>query len=146
MESMQELIERLDVVTAPDRQLDVLIALALDWSHPSAGCTLRQLQALGETVEDIAADTERQTSILNQLPRYTASLDDAMTLIPQGWESVSIRQTDDGEWHAELARHDGHMMAEDPEEWWVDAERRPNPALALCAASLRAMAYRPVPA
>ena len=67
-----------------------------------------------------------------------AYLDAAMALVANEWESVSIRRTDDGLWHVELAHNDGHMMAEDPEEWWVMSEDRPSPALALCAAALRA--------
>lgn len=66
-----------------------------------------------------------------------ASLDAAMTLVPEGWPSVYLARTDDGRWHAALAGNDGHMMAEDPEEYYVEADAA-TPAIALTAAALRA--------
>lgn len=71
--------------------------------------------------------------------RFTASLDAAMTLVLEGWPSVYLARTDDGRWHAALAGNDGHMMAEDPEEYYVEADAA-TPALALTAAAIRALA------
>lgn len=71
-------------------------------------------------------------------PNYTASIDAAMTLVPEGWESIELRRTDDGEWRAALAGNDAHFMAEDPDEFFVESGNHATPALALCAAALKA--------
>lgn len=63
--------------------------------------------------------------------------DAAMMLVPEGWDSISIRRTDDGLWHCELAGNDARMMAEDPDEFWVEAEGHSHPALAIAQAALK---------
>jgi hypothetical protein len=72
-------------------------------------------------------------------PRYTASLDAAMTLVPEGWPSRCFGTNDDERAFAALAGNDAHMMAEDWDEFYVEADAA-TPALALCAAALRARA------
>lgn len=71
-----------------------------------------------------------------RLPAYTASLDAAMQLVPERWK---LRQmhfnapcADDRKWHLNL--HGGKVG----EDYFVG--RSKSPALALCAASLRARA------
>jgi hypothetical protein len=70
-------------------------------------------------------------------PRYTASLDDALTLVPEGWRlSMLTSDSFTARWHAVLWVRDGTV------------DLRPNvpdgsaatPALALTAAALRARA------
>lgn len=67
-----------------------------------------------------------------------AWLSAAEMLVPEGWASVALFRHDDGTWTACLAGNDGHMMAEDPDEFFVEVEYLPTPAAALCAAALRA--------
>jgi hypothetical protein len=132
-----ELAKRVEALDGPCRETDVAIGLGIDWAHRSMGCTLRQFHALGESVPEMAADAERQTSILLQLPRYTASLDAAMTLVPEGWQYWEVRMkrigTDDPAAVAEISR----MTGDD-----VDYENgfAVTPALALTAAAIRALA------
>ena len=46
----------------------------------------------------------------------------AEMLVLPGWDSISIRRTDDGLWHVQLAGNDAHLMAEDPDEFYVEVE------------------------
>ena len=62
------------------------------------------------------------------VPRYTASLDAAMTLVPEGW-SKSVMDADNGDALAELWTYTAN--AETRAKTWP---------LALCAAALRARA------
>jgi len=70
-------------------------------------------------------------------PSFTASLDAAMKLVPKGWASVQVGRTDDGLSYAGVAGNDGHMMAEDPDEFYAGCDSAATPALALCCAALR---------
>ena len=70
---------------------------------------------------------------------YTWSIDGAVSLIPAEYESRCFGCTDDGRGYAELAGHDGFMMAQDPEEFYVEADAATIP-LAICAAAFKARA------
>ncbi|MDT0507548.1 hypothetical protein [Novosphingobium sp. MMS21-SN21R] len=67
-----------------------------------------------------------------------AYTDAALMLVPEGWDSIEIRRTDDMLWHVGLAGNDMHLMAEDPDEFYVDAEDCEHLPLAICEAALRA--------
>jgi hypothetical protein len=93
-----ELAERCENATGPDRRLDNDIRLATN-----NGC------AFGDD------------------PPYTASLDAAMTLVPEGCQATIVR------------RKDGHGAAYFDREWLAGScDSAATPALALCAAALRA--------
>lgn len=118
-----KVVEGLD---GPDREVDAEIALAVSY----ANCRPR-------TTEEYP-----KTPIENQYghgifpPAYTASIDAAMTLVPEGW-SVGLgdlRGRDPVIWRAHLRDHNNP----DPStRQWVEGNCA-TPALALCAAALRA--------
>lgn len=112
-----ELAERVEAASGPDRELDALI-------HEVFGLPF-EMEYWSE------ADTTPQRN-LSKVPHYTASLDAAMTLVPDGWNW--------GVW----MRHD---WREQNAQVWHPARDASTlhgyaatPALALCAASLRARA------
>lgn len=110
-----ELAERCEKAEGPDRELDRLI-----------GATIYQLE-VGRTVPGIEGCYS---------PEYTASLDAALTLAPEGWPVFHLFNCHLGPdrwiWEADLA----------PQRSYADILRgqAATPALALCAASLRARA------
>ncbi len=76
------------------------------------------------------------------VPPFSASIDATMTLyvpLRERWPSLQMGTTDDGVAYAALAGNDGHMMAEDTDELWVEGNA-PVLANALLAAILRAIA------
>ena len=111
---MKELIERIEGAEGPSRELDAEIALTQGWS---------------ELPGDNWCGPEGQIAV----PRYTASLDAAMSLVPEGMQ-----------W-----RVDSHHNIAGVFEYPTDPETGPycvehegeglTPALALCAAALRAI-------
>jgi hypothetical protein len=107
MSGLLELAERCEKATGPDRELDELIdkaALPHEWANEFF-------------------DPSR-----HDLPRYTALLDAAMTLVPEeAWWSVMRAPCAEG-YDAEVASDDHRRAA--------------TPALALCAAALRALAHQ----
>lgn len=115
---MKDLIERLRNATGPDRQLDEAIATAIGWTKKPWQAGACWLPPGGKTT------TDRKTS----LPKYTASIDAALTLVPKGWTST-IHVTINGG-HAEIwANESRHIQ---------DGASLVNAAIALCIAALRA--------
>jgi hypothetical protein len=112
------LAERCEQAVGPDRELDVAIARALDWKPLYRDDYSKWWPPAA--VEDSRA---RKRSILHHptqpLPKFTASLDDALTLVPEecGW-MVMNSAAKVGVWPSHGA----------------------TPALAFCAAALRARA------
>ena len=69
--------------------------------------------------------------------RYTASLDDAMSLVPSGWNiATAAGQNDNGTWFSELRR--GYRTSYDAVA--LSSLKCATPALALTAAAIRALA------
>ena len=66
-----DLIERLEALSGPDREVDAEIALATGW-----------MQIKTDWFRPKSADIWHHKS---ELPRYTASIDAAMTLVSEGW-------------------------------------------------------------
>ena len=115
-----ELAERCEAATGPDRKLDMAIVHALSGvlGEPWPEATGMRMVEACDSFED-SRDT---------VARYTASLDAAMTLVPEGW-IWDVTSTGTA-WVME----DGG----DP-QLFGDAA---TPALALCAAALRAKEER----
>lgn len=111
-----ELAERCEAATGPDWSLDCDIARARGYHVPNP-----------PTGGGLAVPT-------GSLPRFTASLDAAMTLVPEGWFwRVGHSTLYDG-WAALNRVHPDHCNRED--EAFAKAA---TPALALCAAALRSL-------
>ena len=70
---------------------------------------------------------------------YTTSLDAAVTLVPEDWTAWELRSSRaKTRFHAELSRLDNNTELQE----YADG-RAKTPALALCAAALRALASKP---
>lgn len=119
MTDHNELAARIERAEGPDRALDELI-------HEASG-----LPFVMEYYTEYATE---QTRNLSYVPRYTASIDAAMQLVPCSWK---LRQmhfnapcADDRKWHLNLrgGKEGGDRFV----------GRGSTPALALSAAALRA--------
>jgi hypothetical protein len=114
---LRELAERCEKATRPDRELDEAIALALG-RRP-----------------DFAADWGARGHERTTYEQFTVSLDAAMTLIPDDADASGERFKVEG-WNDNGVYPD-HVKAS---AWVAGAQRvyAATPALALCAAALRA--------
>lgn len=104
---MNDLITRLEHAYGPDRELDRAI-------HIRDG-----LLGVG---------------MYGDHPRYTASIDAALTLVPEGWTVATICQNDDKSWFAEL--REGFLTSYNRVA--LSPVKSSTPALALAAAALKA--------
>jgi hypothetical protein len=115
-----ELADRCEKATGPDRELDAQIWLA---SEPRTEGAVPDENCAGWVRRDGWAFG------CAKAPDYTASLDAAMTLVPEGYDWVIGRTNGGLTIHAEVGgRGDEYMRFGS------------TPALALCAAALRARA------
>lgn len=134
-EELLKLAERVEALRGPDWEVDKLIAVLNGWClHPSNRQRDDSAQSdTGYTCLDCGADSWGNTGPTGQkrsasLPAYTGSLDAAMTLVPEGcewavnWGGNSVAEVN--------ILPDGPLF-----KGYAD-----TPALALCAAALRALA------
>ncbi len=142
MTNLLELAARVEALTGPCRETDAEIALAVGYAK--RGAWFR------------APDADPDIDVLGcgswaDAPAFTASLDAAMTLVPEGWwvaginfNPIDFRSERDSEWHAEIAGPITWAVIEHgtPEEPVYDCHggNASTPALALTAAALRARA------
>ena len=134
---LEQLALRCEQAEGPDRELDAKIALAAGWQeitlpHGSRYC--------------IRPDGFKTShGLVAYAPAYTASIDAALTLVPEGWFVDNLAQSGrrDGTWWAALIQppegdeETGKLTRDGARESAFDT---PTPALALCAAVLRARA------
>lgn len=133
------IIERVEAATGPDRELDLAIhhiaqAKRYRWAefggaHPDQRLVAVEVEPEGlhETMYLSWIDK----ADVRTIPAYTASLDAAMTLVPEGSSEWNVEG-----WGSPSAVHDGRLSTA-----WVSGARRvyaATPALALCAAALKA--------
>lgn len=125
--TLVELAERVEAAEGPDRELDREIAREqVYWI----------LHGMGEEKAAEIADAMAGARLDADLDAYTASLDAALTLVPEGWPVFHLFNCHLGPdrwiWEADLA----------PQRSYANILRgqAATPALALCAASLRARA------
>jgi hypothetical protein len=121
-----ELIAALEKATGPDRELDA----AIFWSQVPDGV---------------------EVAMASPIPAYTASIDAALTLVPEGYVLNSLSQTSEAEkqehtgseplpnWTVSLLRQDcaGYRNRKRFKEAFKYGEAA-KPALAIAAAALRA--------
>jgi hypothetical protein len=108
MTTLNELAERCEKATGPDRELALSILCAVDPEHWTMGCN------------PSARDP-------------TASLDAAISLVPEGW-TYQAYQGPSGQPHKWTLR-----TIADGDAYYTEREgKAATPALALCAAALRA--------
>ena len=129
-DELMTLASKVETLAGACRETDALVALAKGWQEtPNGGWfTPPGLTVLHHKTE---------------LPRYTASIDAAMTLVPEGWRIVRLSETEvQGipPFDVLLSLRDGGFG-----RGKVGAGFGNTPALALTAAALRAIAAQ-VPA
>lgn len=141
--TIASLADRIEKLTGPDYALDGEIAKAQGWNYSRRDVTGHW----GWTRPGMPNHYNASP------PAYTASIDSAMTLVPEGWwlaglnfNHADFRSSMDREWHAEVAgpvtwavvdRYAG----EEP-QFECEGGNAATPAIALCAAALRAIAVQ----
>jgi len=120
------LAARCEAATGADRELDLDVALAggLISKPVERGCWV-------DPGECIDGDKEPGSGTF-VAPAYSASLDAAMTLVPEGWRVWAVREDETG-WWCGLSPDGGNVVV----GGWAPT---PSFALALTAACLRAIA------
>lgn len=121
MDELRNLAERCEQAIGWDRELDCRIWVAVFGPD--------------EPFESMAAAVVDYDLWVAQ--RYTASLDAAMTLVPEGWTFANLSQGDGKGWWCELRR--GHLTSFDATAFSKQLNNA-SPALAITAAALRARA------
>lgn len=139
-----ELIAALEKADAPSRELDAEIAVAFGWGRQSShylninGATESHTLWLrpGSTSKDLGEliDEMREAGATNALmpdslpPRYTSSIDAALSLVPEGWRFVRFEHPrSDEPCLAALVAPDGFAKG-----------KAQTPAIAIVIACLRA--------
>jgi hypothetical protein len=130
---------------------DKLIELAKECEEAEAGrrdlnFQIRRALA-GEPIEFETCWTAQQavrwangdSSDERKTPVYTASLDAALTLVPEGWTFANLSQSDRKGWWCELRQ--GYLTSYDKVAFGGQLENA-SPALAVAAAALRARAVQ----
>lgn len=113
---MTSLIERLEAATGPDRELDAEIAI-LAGGLPHGEHFPRPDGSIVSYLPD-------KPKHITRSKHYTASLDDALTLVPEGWDWTLDRVNDGLTISARCGTHDQFFGA--------------TPAIALTIAALKA--------
>jgi hypothetical protein len=118
---VKDLIERLEKAAGPDRQLDNAIEEAVDFPKPT-----------------------NPDDLPGYPPYFTASIDAALTLVPDGWRwQISNRAPKPKEGRAYLWNAEPHFagIATRPNpNYRGEEDTAATPALALCIAALKARA------
>lgn len=125
MTDHNELAARIERAEGPDRALDAEIAVAVGWRVLYDKSDPNDAEPYYQPVPEMS---------WRAVPHCTASIDAAMQLVPNGWK---LRQmhfnapcADDRKWHLNL------RGGKEGEDRFVG--RGSTPALALCAAAIRA--------
>lgn len=144
-----EVAERCEAAAGPSRHIDtqIFILLEPDAQHivgEKPGNWPRDaIYGPRSTYWEWALDETTEPPRFAAVPAYTASLDAAMTLVPEGrsfWLNADIERFNehetamDGDWSI------AGLYLEGSKRWQDDGRFARTPALALCAAALRAVA------
>lgn len=121
-DELLKLAERCEKATGPDREIDGDIQIEIDPLCHSV------------TAADIFSESGHY---VGRLLAYTASLDAAMTLVPEGFE-FAVGSGRRAAMSETMKRPWGNVFA--PDDIGSPADNAATPALALCAAALRARA------
>jgi hypothetical protein len=137
-ETLSSLIKRVEEATGPDRELDLLIYRATTKEGSVEEKIAAMRDSLGREPSDAAKSLYRDSERNFSPPRYTASIDAALTLVPEGWDASIHRQ----EASAPKAVCCGAVLRNPgrKDEPVFSVWDKPTPALALVAAALKARA------
>lgn len=122
MTKFSALIEKLEKATGPDRELDLEVALAIGWEKSDRQFSRTAWRATSGPGADIGWWSEGS----DWPPRYATSIDDAITLRPEGW-SWRVGNLPSGRGFADLGTQAS-----------LQCVQGASPAIALCIAALRA--------
>lgn len=112
MSDIAELIARLEMASEPDRELDCLIYMSINDTPDVCG---------GRLLEE------------DKAPAYTASIDCALTLVPEGWRTAMVSEMEHrAGWHWRLGEKDGGLRGRSTNGVG------PTALLAICIAALKA--------
>lgn len=131
------IVERLAKASGPDRELDAelfnLSAYALQWDRGAIQLEKRQ-DRFDDGWYTVRADKGSDDDYPEKLPRYTKSIDAALTLVPEGYTvETHFSVPQDSENTVMLWKH--HALPKDG----LDVRGKgKSPAIALCVAALRA--------
>ena len=131
--ALQDLAERIEAADGPDREMDRDIMLA---AVPCDRAPFRYWAPMNENTGHGAVDVERvyyapHCAQAVAVPKFTASLDSALTLVPEGHDWILVDQR--------ATYGTPFVRVKSGDDRVADWEgRAPTPALALCAAALRA--------
>ena len=137
MSDLIELAARCEAATGPDRELDAEIASQLS-GHEAYLVTIGPDHRREEWVF-ISTDAGDASPTSRPVPRYTSSLDAAMTLVPEGWFLNLLTELDQRNWEVSLRSpilDDFRRFA--TSRTYGNEKGVATPALALCTAALRA--------
>ncbi len=142
----EELIAALEAADGPSRELDATIAKDAGWhrveprhAKRSGGAWIAPEDFLGVMSNGAPIlDSLHGTDMHKDVPRYTSSIDAALTLARDNWR-VSMKQLWNGsskrEWSVTV-----NIYSAPPRYWVGDANGlKPNAAHAICIAVMRAM-------
>lgn len=115
-----ELIAKLEAATGPDRELDASIALEIGWTHQ---------KVKGDAVRYWRPPGEMRSFMRYECPRFTGSIDAAMTLKPDGVTDCGLEQDASGVF--------AHWAGNG---WLSVGTHETSIAIALCIAALKARA------
>lgn len=147
MSGLLELAERCEQALGPDRELDILIGYAVDLKGDDAHLSFRRSFDICGMAQTLQMAESHQNIWRTELPRYTASIDAALTLVPNGWTWLSSNRAPAPKTgRAYLYNNELHFtgIADRPNPAFRGVElTAATPALALAAAGLRAQAATP---
>lgn len=144
--TIASLADRIEKLTGPDREVDAEIHYdLLGWCRHSNKKWTGAESDTGFDCLDCGADSwgnksKRGQGLYDKLPAYTASIDSAMTLVPEGWKNNGAIR-----WPGYIGgAYQNKAMVELHHD--ISSGGGPKakafaatPALALCAAALRAI-------
>ena len=130
--TLSSLIERLEKAEGPSRELDILIGYAVDLEadegHMSFRnnfdiCGMKQMLRMAESYQNVWS---------TMLPRYTSSIDAALTLVPEGFKWKAG--------YSYLVPHNAEVRdyRDNPICGSFIGESDANRAIAICIAALKA--------
>ncbi len=135
-QAMLELADRIEAAEGPCRELDAAIASAVRYFPKDVGFIWQHdLKPNSPEPGRVECCTSLGTGGPHyKAPSYTASLDAAMTLVPEGWCVDGMKESRSGPFWAVLRRRKWK-----PAPYWVTCKGA-NLALALSAAAICALA------
>lgn len=139
MSKLLELADRVEGLSGPDREIDAEIYAAV--SVGKWGCYSARLSSKRGAVVRYYENGRHGVATA---PAYTRSIDDAKSLVPEGslFTARTLWDRDKVVGFASVSRYETAGPDDALRRYWMDEHQgnAATPALALCAASLRAIA------